>query len=147
MPVKTLGAFILIIFMLLAVLVYSHQYTVVADSDNQTAITNAARNSMTESLNLGYARAFEEITIDEELAVESLIRMYSASSDFDDGARYVNIYEVKSDPAFIAVESYVSIDTPIKSMLQKLSTQEIDQSETITRSREVVIYEAKNITR
>lgn len=146
MGVKVLGFFITIIFILTTVYVFSFQYVATADSDDKTAMTNASRNSMTESVNLGGARVNEKITINEEIAIESMLRMYAASSDFDDGARYINVYEVKSEPAFIAVDSYVSIDTPIKSMLKRFS-KDIDTSNTVTRSREIVIYEAKNTTR
>ncbi|MBG9689702.1 hypothetical protein ABD91_01890 [Lysinibacillus sphaericus] len=123
---------------------FSSQYLRVADSDNQTSVTNATRNAMTEAVNLGNQRVNEEVTINEDMAIEATLRMYAASSDFDDGGRYLNVYDVKSDPAFLAVESYTEIGTPIRGMLNKFSP-DVKVVKDFTRSREIVIYEAKKL--
>lgn len=135
-----------IVGILYVVFVFSFGYKAVGNSDNQTSITNASRNAMTESVNLGSAKFNEELTINEEVAIESAIRMYAASADFSDGARYVNIKDVKSDPAMIATESYLEVNTPLRPML-KFFNHNIDVVPDYTRSREIVIYEAKEINR
>lgn len=142
MAAKVWGIFIFIIFMLFLVFVISFQYVSVADSDNETAVVNSARNAMTEAINLGNARVNEEITINEEIAIEAVLRQYASTTDFFDAARYLNVYEVSSDPAMFAVESYVSIGTPIKPVLNHF-TGNTDKSNIVGRSREIVIFEAK----
>jgi hypothetical protein len=146
MSSKILGAFILLLFLLFLVFTFSFQYGSVAYSDNKTGVINASRNAMTDAVNLGNARVNESITINEEIAVESVLRQYSDTTDFFDGGRYLNIYQVSSDPAMIAVESYVSVDTPMKSMLKNFTGKQED-SNLIGRSREIIIYEAKNTVR
>lgn len=146
MAAKGIGAFAILIGLLYIVWTYSFEYSAVADSDNQTSVVNSSRNAMTEAVNLGAARVNEELTINEDIAVESVLREYSDASDFHDGARYLNVYQVSSDPAMIAVESYLAIGTPLKPMLNKF-TKKTDVSETIGRSREIIIYEAKETVR
>lgn len=146
MNAKVLGAFILIVGLLAIGFIYSFEYLKVADSDNQTAVTNSARNAMTEAINLGNQRVNEEITINEEVAIEATLRMYAATSDFDDGARHLNVYRVESDPAYISVDSYLEIGTPIRGMLNYFSS-EVEIIPDLTRSREIVIYEAKDTER
>ncbi len=143
---KILGTFVIFIGLLYIAWTYSFEYAAVADSDNQTSVVNSSRNAMTEAVNLGSARVNEELTINEEIAVESVLREYSSASDFYDGSRYLNVYQVSSDPPMIAVESYLSIGTPIKPMLNR-HTKKTDVSETIGRSREIIIYEAKETVR
>lgn len=146
MSAKVFGTFILIIGILTIAFSFSFSYLSAANSDNQTAVTNSARNAMTEAINLGNQRVNEEITINEEVAIEATLRMYAASSDFDDGARYLNVYRVESDPAYISVDSYLEIGTPIRGMLNYFSS-DVKVIPDITRSREVIIYEAKETER
>lgn len=145
MAVKVFGGFILIVAILFVGFTYSYEYYQVADSDNQTALTNSTRNAMTEAVNLGNARVNEELTINEEVAVEATLRMYAATADFEDGARYLSVYDVQSDPAMLAVDSYLEIGTPLRKMLNYFN-QRIDIENDIARSREIVIYEAKQTT-
>jgi len=127
--------------------VFSFQYRNVSDSDNETAVVNSARNGMTEAVNLGGQRVNEKVTINEAVAVEATLRMYAAASDFDDGARYLNVYDVKSDPAYIAVESYLEINTPFRNMINQFRKEKLESQPEIARSREIVIYEAKEVQR
>lgn len=140
------GGFIVLIGILIVVFVYSFQKIAVADSDNETGLENAARNAMTEAVNLGNARVNEEVTINEEIATESLLRQYADTTDFDGADRYLNVYQVNSDPAMIAVDSYLTVQTPIQSMLNRFTDKNRDDT-TIGRSREVIIWEAKSTTR
>lgn len=137
-----IGAFGAIVLMMISVLIYSYSTASVADSDNQTAMNNAASQAMTEAMNLGDIRVNQKVTIDEEIAKDALIRMYAASSDYSDGARYLNVYQVNSDPAYIAVDSYLEINTPFKPFINRFSTEKRSIEPQITRSRETVIFEA-----
>lgn len=144
MNIFTKAAFLLIVIFIYTSFIFSFEYFTIADSDNQTAVTNSARNAMTEAVNLGNASVNEEITINEDVAIEASLRMYAASSDFYDGARYLRIYDVKSEPAMIAAESYLEISTPFRRMA-KLYKPDIELKKDIGRSREIVIYEAKSL--
>lgn len=144
MSTQVWGLFATIGMIILLVFTYSFQKTSVADVDNETAVQNAARNAMTEAVNLGNQRVNEEVTINEEVAVEATIRMYAASSTFGDVARYINIFDVNSAPAYIAVDSYAELQTPIRGMLKKYNDKVVERND-FTRSRDVVIYEAKDI--
>ncbi|MGC7930643.1 hypothetical protein ACP3VS_18690 [Lysinibacillus sp. VIII_CA] len=137
----------LIASIIYVVFTFSVQYLAVADSDNQTAVTNSARNAMTEAINLGNQRVNEKVTINEDVAIEATLRMYAATSDFEDGARYLNIHEVNSDPAYIAVDSYLEIWTPFKRTVNKYLENPKSAQPNIARSREIVIYEAKPTVR
>lgn len=143
---KILGVFLLTFIALFAVFAFSFEYITVADNDNEVSIENSARNAMTQAINLGNARVMEELTINEDIAVEAVLRHYADSSDFYDSDRYVNVYEVNSNPPLLAVESFASVHTPIQEMLNNFSGENTD-SETVTRSREVIIYEAKDLSR
>lgn len=130
----------------MVVFVYSFQKISVADSDNETGIENAARNAMTEAVNLGNARVNEELTINEEIATESFLRQYADTTDFKGGERHLNVFQVTSDPAMIAVDSYITVQTPIQEMLNRYTNKNRDDT-TVGRSREIVIWEAKSTTR
>lgn len=121
----------------------SFQQVSIADSDNETSVENASRNAMTIAVNLGNARVNEEITINEEIAVEAVVRQYADSADFFDGDRYLNIYQVSSDPAMLAVESFTQLESPFLGFTRGFS----NSNDVTTRSREIVIFEAKNLTK
>ncbi len=141
-----MGAFFIVMLLFFTVFTTSFQYLIVADSDNETSAENATRNAMTQSINWGNARVNEEITINQDIAVEAVLRQYADSSDFFDGDRFVNIYRTSSNPPMIAVESYSTIGTPFQNMANSFN-KENNSSKTVTRSREIVIYEAKELTK
>lgn len=97
---------------------------------------------MTLAINWGNARVNEEITINEEVAEEAVLRQFADASDFYDGDRYLNIYHSSSKPPILAVESYSTIGTPFQDMANRFS-EENDLTDTIIRNREIVIFEAK----
>ncbi len=139
-----IAATLVVIFSTIVAFVYSFSFLFTADSDNETTVKNIARNAMTEAVNQGNLRVNEEITINEEVAVEAAVRMYAASSDFSKGDRYLNIAEVSSNPPMLAIDSYVEIMTPLKSVVNRFSSKNEILKPNITRSREVIIYEAKS---
>lgn len=143
---KVFGIFLSLILLLFLVFALSFEYITVGESDNKTSTVNSTRNAMTGAINLGNGRVNEELTISEEIAIEATLRQYADTSDFFDGDRFLNIIETTSDPAMISVDSYLSIDTPMQSMLNFYSG-DTKSDETIGRSREIVIFEAKSITR
>lgn len=140
------SAFFLLIFIMFTVFVMSYEYIGFADNDNETSSDNTTRNSMTKAINMGDARVNEEITINEDIAVEAVVREYAQTSDFNDGTRYLNIFKTSSKPAMLAVEAYNKVETPFNSMANRFSEEE-NSNETITRSREIVIFEAKNLNK
>lgn len=122
----------------------SYQYIGMADSDNETSSTNTARNSMNVAINWGNARVNEEVTINEEIAREAVVRQYADTASFHDGNKYLNVFKVSSKPAMIAVDSYGSIGTPYMGMVNQFKGTEYEVNK-IIRSREIVIYEAKKL--
>lgn len=109
-----------------------------ADASNHSTIENASRDSIQNAINMGAVRVTEEITIDEEIAKEAFIRQYVESSNFNDGTRVLNVADVQSQPASLAVESYNVIDDwPIFKWLNI-------NKEAKTREMDFLIYEAKN---
>lgn len=138
--------FVLILFMAFLMFTFSFQQLTIADSDNETSIENASRNAMTIAINQGNVRVNEEITINEEIAVEAVLRQYADAADFYDGDRYLNIYKVDSDPAMIAVEALNQVNTPFYRFYNSLRSENVS-TEVDTRSREIMIFEAKDLTR
>lgn len=124
----------------------SFQQLNVVDSDNESSVENSTRNAMTQAINLGASRVNEEITINEEIAVEAVVRQYADSQSFAQGDRYLNIYKVSSNPPMLAVESYSTIDAPFKNLINEFNGEN-KSTENVTRSREVQIIEAKDVTR
>ena len=147
MPKIPIFAALLIFSFLLVVFTFSYNYISVSDSDNDTTLKNVARNAMTEAVNYGNLRVNEELTINEEVAVEAAVRLYAASSDFEDGGRYLNVAAVSSNPPMIALDSYTEINTPMKNTLNKIRNKTKAIEPNVTRSREVIIYEAKSRTK
>ncbi|MEQ2529127.1 DUF5411 family protein [Bacillaceae bacterium CLA-AA-H227] len=142
----TLGAFFFLVLLFFAIFTSSFEYISIADSDNETSVENATRNAMTQAINLGNARVNEEISINEDIAVEAIVRQYAESSDFFEGERYVNIYRISERAPMIAVDSYTVINTPFNDMASRI-TKKPASNESITRSREIVIYESKALTK
>lgn len=94
------------------------------------------------AVNKGAARVNEEITINEKVATEALVRQYAQSSDFNDGDKILNIVNISSKPAMIAVEGYeiledVSIMKWLGNKDSKVKPKEVD----------VVIFEAKDTSK
>ncbi|MCM3405513.1 DUF5411 family protein [Cytobacillus oceanisediminis] len=132
--------FTLLLFVFLTIFTMSFQEVSIADSDNETSVENASRNAMTVAVNLGNARVNEEVTINEDIAVESVVRQYADSADFYNGDRYLNVYQVSSNPPMLAVESYTQLESPFLGI-----TNPSGQNDVETRSREIIIYEAKKL--
>lgn len=141
-----LGGFFLIFFIAAVVFTVSFEYTAVDDSDNETSVQNATRNAMTEAVNWGEARVNENITINQDIAVEAVVRQYAQTSDFFDGDRYLNVYRTITNPPMLAVESYTNVKTPFNRIANKFNKQN-NSDENITRSRDIEIVEAKELVK
>lgn len=138
------SGFLLLILIGFVVYTASFEFIKVGDNENEVTIQNTARNAMTQSINWGSARVNEEITINEEIAKEAVLREYANSISFNSGDHYINIYQLSNKPPLLAVESYSEIATPFNQFVKNFSdNKNNDSSETVTRSREVIIYEAK----
>ncbi|MFS0783372.1 DUF5411 family protein [Bacillus sp. 1P06AnD] len=140
----TMGAFALLLFIFFTVFAFSQQYLTVADSDNETSVTNSTRNAMTQAINWGNARVNEDITINEKAAIQAVVRQYGDNADFFDGERYVNVHSLSENPPMLAVDTYTTVNTPFQGMANRF-TKENKSDENITRSREIVIFEAKKL--
>jgi Family of unknown function (DUF5411) len=128
---KLIGLFLFII------VVFSFNYIWAADANNDTVVQNAARNAMTQAINKGSVRVTEEITINEKMAEEAFLRQYAETANFNDGTRVLNVVDISSKPAMLAVESYNVIEgLPIFKWLNQEKTAK-------TREVDVLIYEAK----
>lgn len=146
MKYYVIGLFLIVIFFMSFVFAYSFEDVKIADSDNEFGVENTARNSINIAVNLGNVRANEEITINEEIAVEATLRQYADTSDYFRGDRYLNVYQVSSDPAMLAVESYAELESPILGMTKRY-TKSTTPTTVTTRSREIVIFEAKDLVK
>ncbi|MED3677048.1 MULTISPECIES: DUF5411 family protein [Bacillati] len=144
MSKMVIGGFLLFVLLFFVVWITSFEYITIGDNDNETSSQSSARNAMTKSINWGNARVNEEITINEKVAEEAVLREYANSTSFKEGNRMLNIYQVSGKPPLLAVESYSTIETPFVDMANKY-TKKNKTNKTITRSREVIIYEAKGI--
>lgn len=105
--------------------------------DNQVSLDNATRNAINESINVGHLRVNEEVTIDPEIAKESLVRKYAQSINYKDGDRFLNIYYMSNQP-ILATDAYTSLEG---------HTNFTNKQETISRSRNIYIIESRNLTR
>jgi len=117
----------------------SYHYLFSADANNHSTIETASRDAIQQGVNLGAVRVTEEITIDEDTVKEAFIRQYVASSNFNDGTRVLNIVDVQSKPAALAVESYNVIDD--WAIYKWLNIEKKAK----TREMNVLIYEAKRL--
>lgn len=132
---KIIGLFLFLILAISLTFIWS------ADANNDVVVQNAARNAMTQAINKGTVRVDEEITINEEIAKEAFVRQYAEASNFQAGTRVLNIVDISSKPAMIAVEGYNVIEgLPIFKRFNKEKTAN-------TREVDVVIFEAKETSK
>lgn len=132
------GTLVTIGTIVLMLIVISFSYLFSADADNHSAVEITIRDAIQQSINMGAVRVTEEITIDEEIAKEAVIRQYVATSNFNDGTLVLSVPQVNSKPASLAIESYKLIDNwYIADWLG------LKEKEAKTREVNAVIYEAK----
>jgi len=131
--------FISMFFMLGVTFVFAYEKASIIDNDNETALENATRNAVTQSVNLGVLRTQETITIDPQMARDILLRQYAESVGFYEGERTINIFRSPNDGTpFLATDSNAMIE----------ATGEItEKTYQETRSRTVQIIESKNLNR
>lgn len=132
------GTLVTIGTIVLMLIVISFSYLFSADADNHSAVEITSRDAIQSAVNLGAVRVTEEITINEEIAKEAVIRQYVASSNFNDGTVVLGVPTVNSKPASLALESYKLVDSwYIASWLG------LEDKEAVTREVDAIIYEAK----
>ncbi|TCI25285.1 hypothetical protein EVJ32_10830 [Exiguobacterium sp. SH5S4] len=131
------GGLVTFFAMFVIVFYVAYNETAFVATDNQNALDNGTRNALNQSVNMGHLRVSEEVTIDPEIAKEALVRNYAQSVNYRDGDRFLNIYYLTDQP-IIATDAYTSLEG---------STNFTKKEETISRSRNVYIIEAKKLNR
>jgi len=128
---------VMLLAMLFITFVFAYDEATIVATDNKVSLDNATRNALNESVNIGHLRVNEEVTIDPQIARESFVRNYADSVGFKGGERYINLYYLNEKP-IIASDAYTTYEG---------HTNFTNVEDTITRSRNVYIIEAKNLTR
>lgn len=133
------SGFIAMVFIMGISWVFAYEKASIIDNDNETALENATRNAVTQSVNLGVLRTQETVTIDPQMARDVLLRQYAESVGFYDGERTVNVFKNPLDGTPL-------LATDSNALIKSTSdiTQETYQE---TRSRTVQIIEAKKLTK
>lgn len=118
----------------------------ITEQNDDTALDNSARNALAASVNKGALRVTEEVTINEQVAEEALVRLYADNSNFNGGETSLNIYKISSKPAMIAVDSYNAVDNDLEGFIERFTGEDVP-NERISRNREIVIFEAKDLNK
>lgn len=126
-----------VILIILMLFVVSSNYLFVADTNEDRSLERATSTAMSQGINMGQLRVDEEVTVNEEIVKESLVRQYVEQSNYHDGEKQLHIYAIASQPAMLAVESYNTFELPIKKYLKEENT------EASVRQFENIIFEAK----
>ncbi|ENL4423511.1 hypothetical protein FOL75_15435 [Bacillus thuringiensis] len=135
--------FVVIMLVLIGIMLFtaSTGFMFAADTNEDNSLHQATATAMSKAINMGQLRVDEEITINEKVVKETLIREYVNQSNFHDGEKRLNIYAINSQPAMIGVESYNTFAIPIKKYLKEPDDQ------TTVRQFENMIFEAKKVTK
>lgn len=115
------------------------------NDENNDALSISSRTAISQSVNRGYLRVKERLTINPTIAEESFIRNYSSNIGFNetDTKRKISIHKITSDPAMIAVEGVTSTSSYFKNYLKDEFPK---HKNNITKDKNIVIYEAKRTT-
>ncbi|MEI5919539.1 DUF5411 family protein [Bacillus cereus] len=133
---------ILIIGMLAFTLfITTSSYMHAADTNEDRSLQQAAASAMSQGINMGQVRVDEEITVNEDIVKEALVRQYVEQSNLNDGERHLYVYALASQPAMLAVESYNTFSTPLPRYL------ELKDDKVSVRQMENIIYEAKKVNK
>lgn len=136
MNIPKIGLLIMAMFAFL-LFVVSSNYMFVADTEEDNSLEQATVSAMSQGINMGKVRVNEEVTINENIVKEALVRQYVEQTNFHDGVKQLHIYAIASQPAMIATESYNTFTTPLPEYLDR------EEKETSVRQFTNVIYEAK----
>lgn len=114
--------FLIIVLVLLGFTLFiaSASYMFAADTNEDRSLEQAAASAMSKGINMGQVRVDEEITVNEDVVKEALVRQYVEQSNLSDGEKQLHIYALASQPSMLAVESYNTFDLPIRKYLKKM---------------------------
>jgi hypothetical protein len=98
----------------------SSSYLFAADTNEDRTLEQAAASAMSKGINIwGQVRVDEEVTVNEDVVKEALVRQYVEQSNLSDGEKQLHIYALASQPSMLAVESYNTFDLPIRKYLKE----------------------------
>lgn len=122
--------------------------TLVTANDNDDAVEIATRTAVSQSVNRGYLRVHEEMTIDPEVAEATFLRSYAKNVGHNDAntLRKLDIYDVSSNPPMLAVDVTTATNGLTKNYLTNWDAY-LDDQNNYTNERHIVIYEAKSTER
>lgn len=117
-------------------------------TDNEVAVEIAGRNAISQSVNRGYLRVQEEMTIDPEVAEAVFLKSYAKNVGYNEKStiRKVDILNISSDPPMLAVEVTTSTDAYTKKYLTNWD-EYLNEQKNYTNNRQIIIYEAKETTK
>ena len=117
-------------------------------TDNEDAVEVAGRNAISQSINRGYLRVKEEITIDTDVAEAVFLKSYARNVGYNESStiRKVDIQDVSSNPPMLAVEVTTSTDSYTKDYLTNWD-EYLNEQKNYTNNRQIIIYEAKATTK
>jgi len=103
--------FLMLAFFIL--LLGSFGFVVLADKSTDTALKEATKQTMYESINTGCLRVDEAITIDKAHAKEVFPEKYASLTNYEDGETDLFIHKIDGVSPMMATEAYQSIETPL----------------------------------
>jgi Flp pilus assembly protein TadG len=122
--------------------------TLVTSNDNDDAVEMATRTAVSQSINRGHLRVYEEMTLDPEVAEAAFLRSYAKNVGHNDvnTLRKVEIYGVSENPPMLAVDVTTATNGLTKNYLTNWN-EYVDDQNNYTNERHIVIYEAKSTTK
>lgn len=117
-------------------------------TDNEDAVEIAGRNAISQSVNRGFLRVQEEMTIDTEVAEAIFLKSYAKNVGYNESGtiRKVDIIDVSSNPPMLAVEVTTSTNSYTKQYLT-IWDEYLNEQKSYTNNRQIIIYEAKETTK
>ncbi|MGN4128076.1 hypothetical protein ACMGD3_24180 [Lysinibacillus sphaericus] len=113
-----------------------------SDKSTDTALKEATKQTMYQSINMGCLRVDEAITIDEVQAKEIFPQKYSSLTNYEDGETDLYIHTMDSVSPMMATEAYQSIDTPIHRAIKSLKSGNELKGKAKTWENSIGIFEA-----
>ncbi|MEC2665355.1 hypothetical protein P9W94_31100, partial [Bacillus cereus] len=65
----------------------SSSYLFAADTNEDRTLEQAAASAMSQGINMGQVRVDEEVTVNEDVVKEALVRQYVEQSNLSDGEK------------------------------------------------------------
>ncbi|MEX3623653.1 DUF5411 family protein [Viridibacillus arvi] len=122
--------------------------TSILEKDNEDAVEVAGRNAISQSINRGYLRVKEEMTIDPKVAEAVFLKSYAKNVGYNqaDTVRKIDIQDISSNPPMLAVEVTTATASYTKNYLT-IWDEYLNEQKDYTNSRQIIIYEAKSTTK